>query len=131
MNEGYKDCVGLLELYGELEPLSEHWYKMGLQVKIGKSKLATFERLNGHSTEKSLYAVCRAWLSIERKLTWERVVMVLQGVGLGGKMKEVADDINKRFCQQSGSESTPNKSIGSNTFYSMVCQTKPIIYNCS
>ena len=122
MNRGFKEAstVQLLDLQRQLRPLSQYWYEIGLQVELPKSILKAIERISEKSAERGLQKVCHEWIGKESELTWQRVVEVLRAGELGQHTAEVADEIHKRFCQETSSGGTPDKSIDSDKSLTMV-----------
>ena len=123
-NPGFEvfNKVELLVLQRQLAPVSQHWYKIGLQLKISESRLNMIKELHWKSNEKSLHQVCKQWLSIESEPTWDKVVMALRGGELVHHTQKVAEDINSRFCQDTSSGGTPEKSVSSDKSLTMVCE---------
>ena len=119
-NPGFNK-VELLILQRQLAPVSQHWYKIGLQLKISKSRLNVIKELHWKSNEKSLHQVCKQWLSIESVPTWDKVVTALRGEGLVHHTQKVAEEIHSRFCQDTSSRGTPDKSTNSEKSLTMVC----------
>ena len=123
-NPGFEESskVRLLELQRQLAPVSQHWYKIGLQLKITRQRLNVTKELHGKSNEKSLHEVCKQWLRNEEEPTWDKVVTALRAEELVHHTKEVAEEIHGRFCRDSSSGGTPDKSVNSDKSLTMVCE---------
>ena len=89
----------LLQLQRQLSPVARYWYEIGLQLDIPESTLTDIKGLKGN--KKCMKRVCTEWLKIKSELTWGEVVAVLKTRELVRHTGEVAEEIHKRFCQDS------------------------------